>query len=132
MKKAHFTIAKRIVIICAGLMFFIYLNTVHVSAEESQKNLTLMIYLCGSDLETQYGSASEDLQEIVQACEKNPQVTVLAMAGGSTNWKAGSIGPGETVILEISSGGRQRILEHYGKNEHGRPGYIVCFSSLWR
>ena len=127
MKKAHFTIAKRIVIICAGLMFFLYLNTVHVSAEESQKNLTLMIYLCGSDLETQYGSATEDLQEIVQACEKNPQVTVLAMAGGSTNWKAGSIGPGETVILEISSGGRQRILEHYGKMNMGDPDTLSAF-----
>jgi len=127
MKKAFSKIEMRTATFFAGLVFFLFLCLAQALGESSQDNLTLMIYLCGSDLETQYGSATEDLQEIIQACEKNPCVTVLAMAGGSIGWKAGSIGSEDTVILEISSGRKQRILEHCGDMNMGDPETLSAF-----
>ena len=37
-------------------------------SEAPPRNLTLMIYLCGSDLESNYGAATTELMEITQAC----------------------------------------------------------------
>ena len=56
-------------------------------AEAPPRNLTLMIYLCGSDLESNHGSATAELEEIIRACSGNPQVSVLALLGGSRSWK---------------------------------------------
>ena len=52
-------------------------------SENPPRNLTLMIYLCGSDLESNYGAATTELMEITQACAGNPQVSVLVLTGGS-------------------------------------------------
>ena len=46
---------------------------------------TIMLYMCGSDLESDYGMASEDIQEILSKnCPEN--VNILIETGGSTSW----------------------------------------------
>lgn len=78
---------------------------VHASPE---RTLTLMIYMCGSNLESQYGSASSDIQEILDAGYDASQVTVLIMAGGSESWHLG-INPDEISILEIGKRGMRTV-----------------------
>lgn len=55
----------------------------------AQRKLTLMVYLCGSNLESAYGSATADLQEMLESGLDPEQVTLLVMAGGSSRWSNG-------------------------------------------
>ncbi|MBQ6594594.1 MAG: hypothetical protein IJH78_02915, partial [Clostridia bacterium] len=55
---------------------------------EGPGHLTLMVYMCGSDLESMFGSATEDLLEMREACAGNDAVTVLLMTGGASLWTA--------------------------------------------
>ena len=43
-------------------------------------------YICGSDLESEYGAASADLEELMEA-ELPPNVRVLILAGGTQEWQ---------------------------------------------
>lgn len=77
---------------------------------ESQRQLTLMIYMCGSNLESEYGSASADLQEMVEA-DFDPATTgVVVMCGGASAWTA-QYNPEEATVLEI---GRPPMAEKNG------------------
>ena len=51
------------------------------------RKLTLMIYMCGSNLESGSGAASLDLEEI-RAAGFGPEGTVLTMTGGSEGNRA--------------------------------------------
>ena len=72
------------------------------------RSLTLLVYMCGSDLESNHAAASKDLQEIKEACAGNERVSVLVMTGGSKQW-SGGIDAAETAIYEIGSKGMRRI-----------------------
>ncbi len=78
------------------------------TAAAASGKLTVMIYMCGSNLESGYGSASADLQEIFAACADNPDLTVLVMAGGSSGWVT-QYSPNELTLVEIR-GRRQRVV----------------------
>lgn len=43
-------------------------------------------YICGSDLESEYGAASADLEELMEA-DLPPNVRVLILAGGTQEWQ---------------------------------------------
>ena len=68
-----------------------------------KKDWTIAIYLCGSDLERKWGSASSDLIEMLEA-EIPDSVNVIVMTGGAAQWnpedadaaavERGSIAPG--------------------------------------
>ena len=47
---------------------------------------TLMIYMCGSDLETRNGAATKNIAEMLQA-EKNPDVNIIIQTGGAKKWR---------------------------------------------
>ncbi|MBR4358990.1 MAG: clostripain, partial [Clostridia bacterium] len=49
---------------------------------EQKRTLTLMIYMCGSNLESGSAAASADFQEILNA-GFDENITVLIMTGGS-------------------------------------------------
>ena len=57
--------------------------------ETMDRKLTLMIYMCGSNLESGYGAASADIEEMKAAGLKGKEVTVLLMTGGTKQWSQG-------------------------------------------
>lgn len=73
------------------------------AAQESGRKLTLMIYMCGSNLESSYGSASDDLQEMIAAAPGVQDATVLIMTGGTTRWSTGY----DASRIQISELGRR-------------------------
>lgn len=94
--------------------------------EAPQRKLTLMIYMCGSNLESGYGSASADLQEIQTAGFDAAQTTVLVMTGGTTRWATG-YDPGETRIMEV--GRRSRVVQ---RNDPVNMGSAAALTQLLR
>ena len=52
---------------------------------EGQADYTILVYLCGSDLESDYGMATLDIQEMLnKSCPSN--VNVVLQTGGSPKW----------------------------------------------
>lgn len=83
-------------------------------AESMRRRLTLMVYMCGSNLESQYGSASADYLEMTEAGVE-ADVSVLVMMGGSSDWKI-AVDAEKTVTMEIGSRGVRRVREEEKKN----------------
>ena len=69
--------------------------------------LTLMVYLCGSDLETSAGAATADLEEMMAHYPADGSVRVLVMASGAKKWRSG-IDAGETSIYELTDAGLEK------------------------
>lgn len=65
-------------------------------------------YICGSDLESNYASASHDLQEMINA--KIPDnVSVLIQAGGTTHWQNAVMKSSQTNLYLYNSTGLHEI-----------------------
>lgn len=65
-------------------------------------------YLCGTDLETNYGSASTDLQELLEV--KLPaNVKVLIQTGGTNQWQNNVVNAGAVERYIYDASGLQRL-----------------------
>ena len=51
----------------------------------SAKSATVMVYMCGSDLESGYGTASADIEEMLEA-DLGDNVNVVLETGGASEW----------------------------------------------
>ncbi len=75
---------------------------------EEQPALTLMVYLCGSDLETSAGAATADLEEMMVHYPTDGSVRVLVMASGAKKWHS-DISAGENAIYELRGDGLTKV-----------------------
>lgn len=78
---------------------------------------TVMVYLCGTDLESRFGMATYNLKEIART-EANDGVNVVIETGGAKSWEAAQ----EELGLEISSEKLQRWV--YDENGYTRVGEL--------
>ena len=86
--------------------------------------VTLMVYITGSDLESNYGSASADIQEMLDA-GVDVDTTVLLMTGGTSQWCLG-FDPGKTTISEIGPRG-MRVVRSFEAMNMGDPDTLSLF-----
>ena len=49
-------------------------------------SFTLMVYMCGSDLEKNMGSATKDIFEMIAGCGQTENVNIIAETGGTSKW----------------------------------------------
>ena len=61
------------------------LNTENPKNKE-KKDITVMVYMCGSDLESEYGAATNDIIEMACSGFRTDKVQLLVMTGGSSKW----------------------------------------------
>ena len=69
-----------------------------------ERKYTVMLYLCGSDLEGSIknnGAATKDLKEIIKSNYNQDEVSVLVMAGGSLKWYNDAVDIKDTAIYEL-------------------------------
>ena len=99
---------KRIWKILAVLAVLLACCSFAISESSGQPRLTIMIYMCGSNLESSSGAASADVEEMKFADFDPEQVSLLVMAGGTKEWDMG-LDPDKVSILEIAPG-RQKTV----------------------
>ena len=75
---------------------------------ESPRKLTVMVYMCGSNLESGYGSASADLEEMLASGFDSEQISLLVMTGGTEGWVLG-FDPATLTINEIGKRGVRAV-----------------------
>ena len=71
--------------------------------------VTVMVYMCGTDLESNYGMATSDLQEMASATI-SPNVNIIVETGGCKMWKNKIVSNSSNQIYKVETGG-VRLLD---------------------
>ncbi|MDO4865652.1 MAG: clostripain-related cysteine peptidase [Clostridia bacterium] len=100
---------RTLFILCALLALSTFTLAVPGSSEAGGAKLTLMIYMCGSNLESAYGSATADIQEMLASGCDFSRVNVLIMAGGTSRWDLG-LDPDTLNVYRLTERGIRPVL----------------------
>ena len=79
----------------------------------NQDQITLMIYMCGTDLESKYVMASSDMEEI-RAATYGDNINVIVYTGGCKGWKNSGISSSVNQIYQIKGGKIYRLVDNDG------------------
>ncbi len=93
----------------------------------NQDTVTLMVYMCGTDLESKYGMATNDLNEMIQAGANNPNLNVIVMTGGCKQWKNNVISNSVNQIYKVANGGVARLSDNFGSDAMTKPATLTKF-----
>ena len=72
--------------------------------ETVSQNAVLMVYMVGSDLESEGGMASLDIMEIVSSGFDEENMDVLICTGGASQWWIEGIPSDECTVFEVADG----------------------------
>lgn len=88
--------------------------------------VTIMVYLCGTDLESKSGMASNDLAEMAKA-SLSDKVNIIVYTGGCKKWKTSGISSKTNQIYQIKNGGIKRLVEDDGNKTMTDPATLTGF-----
>ena len=88
--------------------------------------VTLMIYMCGTDLESRSSMATKDLVEMTKA-RFSDNVHVLVYTGGCTRWNNSVVSSNKNQIYEVKSGGLDRLESDMGSKPMTDPDTLTEF-----
>ena len=77
---------------------------------------TIMMYIVGSNLESDYGAASEDISEILDADFDDESIHFLIYTGGSNNWDNSDIPEGGNTTFLVQDGELVELEQDSEKN----------------
>ena len=88
--------------------------------------VTLMVYMCGTDLESRSGMATSDLSEMAKATlEKN--VNIIVYTGGCKAWKNKAVSSKTNQIWKVTDGGIQCLEKNLGSAVMTDPATLTSF-----
>ncbi|MCQ2438091.1 MAG: clostripain-related cysteine peptidase [Clostridia bacterium] len=76
--------------------------------EEKPITTTVMIYMCGSDLESRHGAATADIEEMLASKFNTDQINVVLLLGGSRQWQMG-FDSDRVTVAEIGKRGLRTL-----------------------
>ena len=70
---------------------------------EGRDTATIMVYMCGTDLESRSGMGTADLQEML-AADLGDHINLLVYTGGCSGWKNDQVSHGDNQIWQVADG----------------------------
>jgi len=92
----------------------------------SQDTITIMVYMCGTDLESNYGMATSDLQEMM-AADLGQNINLLVCTGGCTGWRNQVVSSKTNQIYQIKNGKLVCQVEDAGQVSMTDPAMLTKF-----
>lgn len=92
----------------------------------SKADLTLMVYMVGSNLESQGGFASNDIKEICKGFTGS-KVNVIIQTGGSRRWENSSISARKCQRFKVTSTGIKLIDDSLGQQDMSNKNTLCNF-----
>lgn len=89
--------------------------------------VTLMVYMCGTDLESKYGMATSDLNEMLHAELDDDHVNVIVETGGTKTWKNSVISPNTNQRWRVTNKGLLSLDKDVGKKAMTDPNTLSDF-----
>lgn len=83
---------------------------------DGSDKVTVMVYLCGTDLESKKGMATADLREMAQA-DLGSNVNVIVYTGGCSEWKTKGISNTAHQIYAVENGSLRLLEKNAGGNK---------------
>lgn len=91
----------------------------------SARTATILVYLCGADLESEYGAATSDLNEILYGSFGN-NVNVIVETGGASSWNNSEIKADTNCYYEATPDGLE-LLKDVGRQDMTDPATLQSF-----
>ena len=91
-----------------------------------QDIVTIMVYMCGTDLESKHGMASSDLQEMANA-NIGKNVNVLVYTGGCAQWKNNVVSNQVNQVYKVEQGGVKCLVQNDGRDSLTKPSTLTKF-----
>ena len=91
-----------------------------------QDTVTIMVYMCGTDLESKYGMATKDLMEMANATIGS-NVNIIAYTGGCKRWNNSIVSSSTNQIYKIESGGMRCVYQNAGSPAMTDPNTLQSF-----
>ena len=88
--------------------------------------ITLMVYMCGTDLESGSGMATSDLVEMTKATISD-KVNILVYTGGCSRWQNQVISSKTNQIYQVKDGGLERLVSDDGDRAMTDPSTLTRF-----
>lgn len=97
-------------------------------AGDGEDIITIMVYMCGTDLESRNSMATADLVEMTKA-DISDQINLLVYTGGCNNWQNKVISSQKNQIYQIKEGGLICLKEDAGTASMTDPNTLADFIS---
>ena len=89
-------------------------------------NVTIMVYMCGTDLESRSAMATKDLIEMTRA-SLGSNVQILVYTGGCTRWNNEVVSSSRNQIYQIANGGLKCLVDNAGTGAMTDPETLASF-----
>ncbi len=88
--------------------------------------VTIMVYMCGADLESKGGMATSDLKEMVSA-NLGENVNLVVLTGGCKSWHVNGISNTTNQIWLVKDGKLQQLESNAGNTAMTKPATLSSF-----
>ena len=92
----------------------------------NRDTFTIMIYMCGTDLESKSGMASNDLKEIASA-NYGSNVNIIVYTGGCKQWRINGISNSVNQIYKVENGALTPLVTDDGRDSLVKPATLTRF-----
>ena len=91
-----------------------------------QDEMTIMLYLCGTDLESRSKMATADLQEMLNA-DLSDKINLIIYTGGCSQWQNNVISSRTNQIWKLEKGGLRSLNDSVGSKSMTDPDTLSAF-----
>ena len=93
---------------------------------DGKDTVTIMVYLCGTDLESKSGMATNDLNEMKKAMLTD-KVNLIVYTGGCKQWKTSDISNSKNQIYKVENGNLTCLEKDMGSSSMTNPANLTTF-----
>ena len=130
-KRKSISKSSKLAIILLLLAAVLIVSSILIFGANKSFSRTIMIYVSGSNLESDSGLATADLESIDYNKLASSNTKVVVIAGGATRWMNNYINPNETSIFELTEDGFKTVKKQ-SKLNMGDPNTLSSFLNYVR
>lgn len=116
---------KRIVRLLVFILFVSFLPVSELKASDQRADYTFLIYMIGSDMESDFHMASDDLKEMMNVGSSS-KVNVVVQTGGARRWNLPSIEPGLNQRWRVEKD-KLALVENVGSHNMDTANSVTDF-----
>ena len=87
---------------------------------------TILVYMCGADLESRSGMATNDLQEMLSA-SFGDNVRLIVYTGGAKQWRNSVVSSSVNQVYQVKGGKLVRLIENAGTGAMTSPATLADY-----
>ena len=88
--------------------------------------VTVMVYMCGADLESRSAMATKDLNEMLNA-QFGSNVRLIVYTGGCSSWRNNVVSSSCNQIWQVENGGMKCLVQNAGSGAMTSPDTLASF-----